>query len=67
MDIQAKISGHVKNNRIPGLDYDIAFYADEAILLSRDNRGLNELLKYTEQISAGYGLKLNRTHAMQLL
>ena len=60
-DIQQNVTGHVKNNRLPGLSYDMIYYADDTILFSRDNRGLNELLKLTETISAKYGLKLNRS------
>ena len=53
-------SGHVKNNRLPGLDFDMVCYADDTILFSTDTRGLNELLRLTEQVSSQYGLKLNR-------
>ena len=38
----------------------MVYYADDTILFSRDNRGLNELLKHTEHISRRYGLTLNR-------
>ena len=59
-DIQGQITGHVKNNRLPGLSFDVVYDADDAIFFSRDTRGLNELLKLTENISAQYGLKLNK-------
>ena len=48
------------NNRIPGVDFDMVCYADDTILFSRSNRGLNELLSLTEQVSKQYGLHLNR-------
>ena len=38
----------------------MVYYADDTILFSRDTRGINELLKLTEKVSANYGLKLNR-------
>ena len=59
-DIQSAISQHVVNNRIPGLNYDMVYYADDTILYSQSNRGLNELLSLTERISKQYGLNLNR-------
>ena len=59
-DIQGTISQHVVNNRIPGLNYDMVYYADDTILYSQSNRGLNELLSLTERISKQYGLNLNR-------
>ena len=59
-DIQSKVTGHVKNNRIPGVDFDMVYYADDTILISTSNRGLNELLMLTETISLKYGLKLNK-------
>ena len=59
-DIQSTISRRVLNNRVPGLNYDMVFYADDTILFSTDNRALNELLRLTENLSGQYGLKLNR-------
>ena len=59
-DIREAVSCHVINNRIPGLDYDMVYYADDTILFSLSNRGLNELLSLTEKISQQYGLHLNR-------
>ena len=59
-DIQNCVTGHVKNNRLPGLTFDMVYYADDTIIVSQDNRGLNELLKLTEMISAQYGLRLDK-------
>ena len=50
-DIQSPITGHVINNRVPGLDFDMVYYADDTIVISQSNRGLNELLCLTERIS----------------
>jgi hypothetical protein len=36
------------------------FYADDTVLFSKSNRGLNELLRLTEHVSKGYGLGLNK-------
>ena len=60
LDIQQSISSFVANNRIPGVDFDMIYYADDTVFFSRSNRGLNELLRLTEHISKGYGLKLNK-------
>lgn len=59
-DIQAVISDNVKNNRLPNLDFDMVYYADDTILASKDPDALNELLEHTEKSSAKYGLKLNK-------
>ena len=59
-DIQDKITNHVKHNRIPGINYDMVYYADDTILFSTSTRAINELLKHTEEISRQYGLKLNK-------
>ena len=50
----------VTNNRIPGDDFDMIYYADDTVLFSRSNRGLHELLRLTGYISKGYGLRLNK-------
>ena len=59
-EIRAKASRWAHNGRIPNLDFDIVYYADDTILFSTDNRALNELLKLTETISEKYGLRLNK-------
>ena len=59
-DIQQSVSSYVTNNRIPRGDFDMIFYADDTVLFSRSNRGLNELLRLTEHVSKGYGLGLNK-------
>ena len=59
-DIAASKSRRVSNARLPGLYFDMVYYADDTIIFSTDNRSLNELLHLTETISSRYGLKLNR-------
>ena len=59
-DISASTSSRVSNARLPGLDFDMVYYADDTIIFSTDNRSLNELLRLTETISSKYGLKLNK-------
>ena len=65
-DIQQNITGHVKNNRLPNLDFDMIYYADDTVLFSRSTRGLNELLRLTESVSAQFGLKLNKNKCVAL-
>ena len=68
-DVRSRSSGYVTNSRIPGVDFDAVYYADDTILFSTSPRGLNELLKHMEECSGHYGLKLNRAkcHSMNML
>ena len=65
-DLRSCSSGYVTNSRIPGVDFDAVYYADDTILFSIPPRGLNELLQHMEECSGHYGLKLNRAkcHSM---
>ena len=66
IDIQQSISAYVTNNRTPGVNFDMIYYADDTVLFSRNNRALNELLKLTEKISSGYGLGLNKNKCVAI-
>ena len=57
IEIRLNASRRVQNGRIPNLDFDMLYYADDTILFSTDNRALNELLKLTETNSTKYGLQ----------
>ena len=57
---QAKTSRCAHKGRIPYLNFDLVYYADDTILFSTDNRALNELLKLIETVRGKYGLRLNR-------
>jgi hypothetical protein len=59
-DINRGKSNHVVNARIPNLDYDAVYYADDTILFSISTRAVNELIRLTEKYFKQYGLKLNR-------
>ena len=59
-DVQRLCSKNVTNSRIPGVEFDAVFYADDTILFSTKPRALNELLKHMENCSERYGLKINR-------
>jgi len=56
----------VSNGRIPGLEFDMVYYADDTILFSTDNRALNELLHLTETVSSKYGLCLNKNKCVAI-
>ena len=64
--IRARCSRWVSNGRIPGLEFDMVYYADDTILFSTDNRALNELLHLTEVISSKYGLCLNKNKCVAI-
>ena len=66
IDIQQSISPYVMNSRIPGVNFDMIYYAGDTVLFSRNNRALNELLKLTEKISSGYGLGLNKNKCVAI-
>ena len=63
-DVRSRSSGYVTNSRIPGVDFDAVYYADDTILFSTSPRGLNELLKHMEECSGHYGLKLTVPNAI---
>ena len=66
-DIHEKKSQSIFNNRIPNLDFDMIYYADDTILFSTNCKDLNELLKHTEQVSALYGLNLNKDKCVSVI
>lgn len=58
-DIWLQRSMWVVNNRVPGINFDMIYYADDPIIFSTNTRALNELLKLTQEVLRTYGLKLN--------
>ena len=60
-DIQQLVSNQIRSNRIPGLDFDAVYFADDTILFSSNPAALNQLIALTETVSGKYGLKLNRS------
>lgn len=59
-DVGRHCSGFVHNARLPGLDFNSVYYADDTILFSTTARALNELISHVEKFSEQYGLRLNR-------
>ena len=44
-DIASEISQHVRENRIPGTNFDMVFYADDTIVISRCKAACEELIE----------------------
>ena len=65
-DVRLEVSQDTKDNRLPRVDFDSVYYADDTILLSRDKKSLEELLELIERISRSYALKLNRGKCVAL-
>ena len=59
-DVRSRCSGHITASRIPGVQFDAVYYADDTILFSTTPRGLDELLKHMGICSSHYGLRINR-------
>ena len=60
-DVKHNCSAVVMNARIPGVQFDSVYYADDTILFSTQPSALNELLLHIEECSEHYGLKINRS------
>ena len=65
-DIKSEISEEVTNKRIPGLSFDVNFYADDTILYSLNKKAIEELLEKVERNSKKYGLALNKDRCVNL-
>ena len=63
-DISAEISELVKNTWIKGTNFDMVFYADDTIVVSRNLDAIEELLEGTTV--GEYGLKLNIVKCVNL-
>ena len=44
-DVRLEISQETKDNRLPRIDFDSVYYADDTILFSRNKKSLEELLE----------------------
>ena len=59
-DIAREVSENVRKNIVNGADFDMVFYADDTIVVSKDKQACEELLEKIETISGNYGLKLSK-------
>ena len=65
-DITGEATDNIKNNRIPGTNFDMVFHADDIIVASRSKTACEELFEKIERISGDYGLKLNKDKCVKL-
>ena len=65
-DIKSLSSPLIEEHRIPGIEFDMVYYADDTILFSQSPEAVSELLKHTENASIKYGLKLNRNKCVAI-
>ena len=65
-DIQQNITEEIREHRIPGTDFDMVYYADDTIIVSRSLEACEQLIAMTEKYSAQYGLNLNRGKCVNL-
>ena len=59
-DVHQETDRHLKENRVPGADFDEVPYADDTICISTDTKALNKFLEAIEWEGFRYGLKLNK-------
>ena len=65
-DIQQNITEQIRTNRIPGTNFDMVYYADDTIIVSRNLEACEKLISMTEEYSSQYGLNLNRDKCVNL-
>ena len=49
-DISAEITERIEDNRIPGTNFDMVFYADDTVVVSRNLDAIAELLNLVENL-----------------
>ena len=50
----------MQRHRVKGANYDEVLYADDTIIISKDTRSINLMLRLIEQEGHRYGMKLNK-------
>ena len=65
-DIAAATSNRVNTGRVAGANFDMVFYADDTIVVSKTQEACEEMLELIENISGEYGLKLNKDKCVNL-
>jgi hypothetical protein len=65
-DVLDELSTTAKGNRLPNLDFDMVFYADDTIVFNKTMEGIEEILEHIDKISLKYGLTLNKDKCVNL-
>jgi hypothetical protein len=60
-DIHEHLGVRMQRHRVKGANYDEVLYADDTIIISKDTRSINLMLRLIEQERRKYGMKLNKT------
>ena len=65
-DIQQSLTSEILDNRIPGTDFDMVYYADDTIIVSQSLEACEQLIELTETFSEQYGLRLNKAKCVNM-
>ena len=65
-DVLDKLGTASARNRLPNLDYDMVFYADDTIVFNKTLEGIEEIFGHIDSISAEYGLSLNKDKCVNM-
>ena len=65
-DIQQSLTHEITDNRIPGTDFDMVYYADDTIIVSQSLEACKQLIELTDTFSTQYGLALNKAKCVNL-
>ena len=65
-DVLEQLTNTAKGDRLPNLDFDMVFYADDTIVFNRTIDGIQEILEHINNISGEYGLTLNKDKCVNL-
>ena len=58
-DVHHETNKYIKDQRVPGADFDEVTYADDTIGISTDTKAMHKFLEAIEWEGFRYGLKLN--------
>ena len=65
-DVLAQLSTETKKHRLENIDFDMVFYADDTIVFSQTQEGIEEILGRIQRVSGKYGLKLNQDKCVNM-
>ena len=65
-DVLAQLTEEAKQDRLDKIDFDMVFYADDTIVFSRTQKGIEEILGLIQHTSSKYGLRLNKDKCVNM-